>query len=426
MSKAKGFLLSCGSVAAMAFLLSCSDPLKPIERETLEQYLETLSSSDGAANLSSSSEAANSSSAVSSSSEEPSSSSNTVIPSSSSSVPLCGKTQYDPGTQFCHNNNYIVEKCGGKEFNPPEEVCSYGVVGKMCGSTWYNLQTHFCFGGTTPTLLCGGNEYTGSQFCRSGKVYDKCGSIGEYDPSKFYCHNGSLSSCGNLPLNPDTQFCYNSSKVGEYCGARAETYDPDLYQCKSQINPNGIYLKSKPKDAAGKEYEAVLIGTQTWMAENLNYAVSGSKCYGEGGEVVDWDGNTTLSETEVQANCMRYGRLYDWSTAIHSLICPSGWHLPSDSEWDALVTFAGGAQAAGTKLKAVSGWNNNGDGTDDYGFSALPGGIGNSSGSFSAVGDYGNWRSAMTYYWGIYDYFSGVDRFNDDTSGLFSVRCVKD
>jgi uncharacterized protein (TIGR02145 family) len=480
MSKAKGFLLAA-AVAAMAFLLSCSEPLKPIERETWEEYQRTLSSSGGAANLSSSSEAANSSSAVSSSSEEPSSSSSTAIPSSSSFVPLCDGAQYNSDTQFCHNNQ-IVGKCNGKEYNPPEEVCSYGVVGKMCGSTWYNLQTHFCFGGTTPTPLCGGEEYTGSQFCRSGEVYDKCGSIGEYDPSKFYCHNGSLSSCGSLPLNPDTQFCsgstrydkcggtveytpgtedccgsskytiatqfcYNNSKVGEYCGSRMVEYDPDLYQCKPQINPNGIYLKSKPEDAANKEYEAVLIGTQTWMAENLNYKTpDGTSRY------LPTSGNTNDSDAD-NSNCSIYGRLYTWFTAMNNAssstavpsgvqgVCPSGWHLPSYDEWEVMKTYIGDESTVGRKLKATSGWDDyygaSGNGTDDFGFSALPGGNGSRAADnyyFSRVGDQGNWWSASEYednnmaaYPRMLYYTSEfLEWYLEGKTRLFSVRCVKD
>ena len=95
-----------------------------------------------------------------------------------------------------------------------------------------------------------------------------------------------------------------------------------------------------------KTYKAVAIGTQTWMAENLNYDTSDSKCYNND-----------------PANCEIYGRLYNWSTA--STVCPTGWHIPSDAEWDVLITAVGGSSTAGTKLKVASGWSNNCNGTDD-------------------------------------------------------------
>jgi uncharacterized protein (TIGR02145 family) len=132
----------------------------------------------------------------------------------------------------------------------------------------------------------------------------------------------------------------------------------------------------------GQKYKTVKIGEQTWMAENLNYEAEGSVCY---------DNNPD--------NCAKYGRLYDWEAAIK--VCPEGWHLPSIEEWDKLLRFVdsedkvyryvGGDTSsagpyenrrAGKYLKAVSGWNSykgydgNGNGTDKYGFSALPGGRG--------------------------------------------------
>ncbi len=162
----------------------------------------------------------------------------------------------------------------------------------------------------------------------------------------------------------------------------------------------------------GKKYKVVKIGSQTWMAENLNYDASGSKCY---------ENNS--------ANCAKYGKLYNWETAKKA--CPSGWHLPSDAEWTALENAVGGKEVAGKKLKAKSGWNKNGNGTDEYDFSALPGGIGYSGGNFYSVGSYGNWWSSTEYNsnsaWDRRMYYSSnVGRDYDDKSSLFSVRCLKD
>jgi len=111
------------------------------------------------------------------------------------------------------------------------------------------------------------------------------------------------------------------------------------------------------------------------MAENLNYEADGSKCY--------------ENKTE---NCDKYDRLYNWETAMKA--CPKSWHLPSDAEWTKLTDFVGSSSTAGTKLKATSGWNSNGNGTDEFGFAALPGGDGYSGGSFYGVGNYGFWWSA--------------------------------
>jgi uncharacterized protein (TIGR02145 family) len=149
------------------------------------------------------------------------------------------------------------------------------------------------------------------------------------------------------------------------------------------------------------------------MAENLNYNANGSKCYDNS-----------------EANCQKYGRLYDWETAMNA--CPKGWHLPNDAEWTVLEEDVGGSSTAGARLKAKSGWNNNGYGTDGFGFSALPGGRGYSDGSFDGVGSGGLWWSSTEYtatsaYGRIMGYGIAYVRRDYYGKNLFnSVRCVQD
>jgi len=175
-----------------------------------------------------------------------------------------------------------------------------------------------------------------------------------------------------------------------------------------------------PRD--GRVYKTVKIGEQIWMAENLNYDAPSSRFYKNN-----------------ESNGEKYGRLYNWETAM--TVSPPGWHLPSRDEWQTLVDFVGGEEIAGKMLKAKSGWaksgwTKNGNGTDDFDFSALPGGYGNGGGSglfsFSIVGYDGCWWSASEYNSGyayrsrIYnnvDYLSWRDESKDY---LFSVRCVQD
>ena len=123
-----------------------------------------------------------------------------------------------------------------------------------------------------------------------------------------------------------------------------------------------------------RTYRTVKIGKQTWMAENLNLEMKGAYCY-------DYDSR----------KCDEYGRFYDWPTAVGRVdcnykdtcgvapvvqgVCPDGWHLPSLEEWDALFEFVGGDFVAGAKLRSINGWSySKVDGSDTYGFRALPGG----------------------------------------------------
>ena len=162
----------------------------------------------------------------------------------------------------------------------------------------------------------------------------------------------------------------------------------------------------------GKTYKIVKIGSQSWFAENLNYAAKSSKCYEDSPD-----------------SCAKYGRLYDWNTAMKA--CPAGTHLPTDKEWTTLVNYVGGDSTAGTKLKSSTGWRDNGNGTNDYGFSSLPSGFGD-DGGFYGAGLNGNWWSATEGNgrdaWGRsmgYNY-GNVGRGYDSETTLSSVRCVQD
>jgi len=191
----------------------------------------------------------------------------------------------------------------------------------------------------------------------------------------------------------------------------------------SSIIQTGI-IPETPLDYNGETYETIKIGTQIWMAKNLNYAVEGSKCY-----------------NNQDSYCKTYGRLYDWNTAMS--VCPEGWHLPSDADWNILMKFVypscsdnSNCAKAGTKLKSANDWNAyNGipKGTDNYGFAALPGGAMYSDGDLDDVGNIGTWWSSSEYttyiaYARIMFYnleYVGRDYFNKDYA-FYSVRCVKD
>jgi uncharacterized protein (TIGR02145 family) len=239
------------------------------------------------------------------------------------------------------------------------------------------------------------------------------------------------------PVIPDSSNSGDSSSSGGSSSSLGEISSSSFDICGGFIDGTAKvhYGKSKQQFCDrrdGQKYVYVTTGTgataQTWMAENLNFNADGSLCYDD-----DTGGDS-------EGNCAEYGRLYDWATAMDD-VCPSGWHLPNGAEWQTLMDFAGGDAIAGTKLKATSGWNSADSdyipGTDDYGFSALPGGGGGgsgSNGSFYDVGDYGNWWSSSesdydsdrAYLLDMgYDYES-ADYYNRIKSYLYSVRCLKD
>lgn len=171
----------------------------------------------------------------------------------------------------------------------------------------------------------------------------------------------------------------------------------------------------------GQTYKTVKIGTQTWMAENLNYAYlqptaeldSSSFCY-----------------RDSASYCEKYGRLYSWDVAIN--ICPDGWHLPDTTEWNTLFAAVGGSSTAGKMLKSTSGWKNSGNGTDAYSFAVLPAGYGDNGKTYDFEGsDADFWSSTEDDSGSAYDvlmnYYDDVAYlFNLRKRQAFSVRCVKD
>jgi uncharacterized protein (TIGR02145 family) len=178
----------------------------------------------------------------------------------------------------------------------------------------------------------------------------------------------------------------------------------------------------------GQVYKAVCIGNQTWMAQNLNYNAPGSVCSGN-----------------LSSNCNTYGKLYDWNTVMQGAmssaavpsgvqgVCPKGWHVPSQQEFNQLCTFLGGPSVAGGKMKDTSAlWNPmyaNVGATNSSGFSALPGG--SNSGGFGIQAFFWSATEDSTNPLNAFDgvLYIGAPTFGvagGDKTIAQSCRCVKD
>ena len=160
----------------------------------------------------------------------------------------------------------------------------------------------------------------------------------------------------------------------------------------------------------GQTYKTVVIGSQTWMAQNLNYVRAGSYCY-----------------MDASFYCAEYGRLYTWNAARTA--CPSGWHLPSKDEFEMLFSAVGGQSIAGKMLKSTSV-----NGTDAYSFSALLAGLRFNGGYFTDMGHYAHFWSSTEYKYDNNNAYNMYLHNSEDNAHLpdyskdlgFSVRCVKD
>ena len=179
----------------------------------------------------------------------------------------------------------------------------------------------------------------------------------------------------------------------------------------------------------GREYVVVTIGNQQWMAENLDYKFSGC-AIGEGISASEPRANYYQNnEATYGDNGNRYGLLYNW-IAVNYLethkdeLLPSGWHVPSKTEWDTLIAEVGGASVAGTKLKSTTGWSSgNGDGT--YGFDAYPAGQRNKNSSFMDVGYNAYFWTATSSQVISINTGASTSSWPDNNACCYSVRLVR-
>jgi len=460
MSKTKGFLLAV-AVATTAFTLSCSSGDdgggtssnsnigtcggKEYDTTTYsckdgelvgscrgERYYPSYEYCDNGVikNLSSSSDGGSSSSVggESSSSSEGTSSSSSLPPETA----FCMLT---PDGINCTSSPVSLEECSSLG-GIPDQVAALSVNGNAGAG-----RASICLNSS-----CGnscGNEIAGRL---AYYLQSRAGTTFDLDQTKDYCQaSGDVLTCySGIEINLKAGSIYvNAGGVKGLAAGSYTVYVKTKDNAASPLqiisfaiseqsggnhfNPNISYIDFID-NRDGKTYKSVVIGSQTWMAENLNFDAEGSKCY---------DNNPD--------NCVIYGKLYDWATAMNNStssaavpsgvrgVCPSGWHLPSLEEWKVMTTYIGGAVTEGDKLKATSGWNDNGNGTDNYGFSALSGGY---SSLALDIGYSGIWWSTTENEESQYRYPYGrlitYDNSNEGKNNYYhwshrlSVRCVKD
>ena len=266
----------------------------------------------------------------------------------------------------------------------------------------------------------------------------------------FCCLRNDLSTSSNNSNDGDKSSKSSSSSAKSSSSSVAKSSSSRKKVSSSSnrvselVDPADVIVGSMKDSRDGQKYKTVKIGSQTWMAQNLNYETAGSYCY-----------------NDTSSYCAKYGRLYTWDAAVgktedacgygHTCslpsgniqgACPAGWHLPTETEWETLFTAVGGQLTAGKVLKSTLGWNSRGDGTsgngtDAFSFSALPAGswVAYTEGYVGGYDDEGYatffWSSTEddgnhAYYMNLYylDDFMYLD-FMRKNCGI-SVRCLKD
>lgn len=311
------------------------------------------------------------------------------------------------------------------------------------------------------------NIYTNSYTYQNSKYYGQSVRCVKGDPSTAPVRPSSSSSVTSVfsssaEVQPNSSETESSSSSGDdkmNCSALLEGETDWNWNVPKEcrFNPDidyGTMIDTRDN----KQYKTVKIGDQVWMAENLNFDPGQG---GSGDAKYDW----SWCHNNKAEHCDVAGRFYTWAAAIDSVklatdadktmdcgygkecgldsagsatliqgICPDGWHLPNNGEWNSLFTAVGGSGKAGTLLKSQTGWYGNGNGTDAFGFTALSVGRSYSYASFDFDGLYAYFWSATendsSYAYGMYLYYRGDDvgagLFDSYKNYGFSVRCVKD
>jgi uncharacterized protein (TIGR02145 family) len=262
--------------------------------------------------------------------------------------------------------------------NDANERCIDNVVEKACGAGWYNVANQRCENNVVETV-CGSDWYNAADAnlrCSDYIVETKCGA-NWYDAknTNLKCQSNAVEAkCGTGWYKPYSHYCVDGIEATD----KGEFTD----------------------DRNDEVYKYVTIGSQTWMAEDLKFATYDSECSPN-------DPSCAVS------------RLYNFETA--QSVCPTGWHLPTDNEWYALIDFAGGIYSAGKNLKAKDSWGDD-DSEDIYGFTALSTGTDIANDYWWGTGSYGYYFFGFSQ--GHYGILYGVHY--SPTEEKFKVRCVQD
>ena len=349
------------------------------------------------------------------------------------------------------------------EIVPP--IAGFAVISvcEMSGKRVAQIQTYlenfrqdFRLSGLKNGLYIINVESTGYQF--SGKLLSNGKSTGKISIDKVnnvtQAVNEKTEKADSKGTQATVDMVYSTGNRLKFSGISGNfsTVKIAIPVSSSTITFNFILCR----DGDNINYPVVAIGTQVWMAENLK-----TTKYRNGNLI----GTTTPAELDIslestpkyqwayggnEANVATYGRLYTfYATTDSRVVCPTGWHVPSDAEWTILsdyltangFSFTPGSDNIAKSMASSSGWaasaiagdvGNDQSSNNLSGFTALPGGFRNATGAFLNIGQAGHWRSSTssgtgTSWYRSLNYNFGTFYRNDyGSSNGYAIRCVKD
>ena len=350
-----------------------------------------------------------------------------------------GEMNYWNGTKWVSftkgSHGQTLTFCGGKPTWAVGGICPGTISTLNCSNT---ADSGFLIETKAANEVTSTIEYSeGNGGPHNGQVVTSTGVIGltaTLQAGNFVNGTGSLtysisgtplsSGIANFEINIGTLTCTLSRNIEKIIG----TYGPILY------------------DVDGNAYKTVNIGTQQWMGENLKVSK-----YNDGipiqnvSDSLQWQNQNSGAWTYYQNNIVnndKYGKLYNWYAVSptsngYRNVCPMGWHIPTDDEWNVLADFLGGVAVAGGKMKEVGTINwlsPNYSATNLSLFTAVAGGSRNSDSRYLSLGNTAFWWTATEvstsaeHVWNRYisQSDSQISSFGGYKTAGYSVRCVKD
>ena len=320
----------------------------------------------------------------------------------------------------------------------PNSVYHFRVKAVNCGGTINGTDRTFNTLCLAPTATTGAYSVSSNDVVISGTVNANNSSttvIFDYGTTSSY---GSTIAASPSPIAGTSNTSVNAMLTGLIPNTRYY-YRVRASNCGGTTNAGGNYFTTLPlTDLDGNTYNVVIIGTQVWMASNLK-----TTKYNDGGNIPNitstWSSQTSGAYCWYNNNVTNkaaYGALYNWYAVNTGKLCPTNWHVPSDTEWLSLMSYLGGTAVAGGKLKEMGTghWiTPNTGASNDYGFTALPGGHRSGDGNFFSISTAGDWWASGTW-WQDVNYGTGFFMYNTSAGVSYgatgkkngnSVRCIK-
>jgi uncharacterized protein (TIGR02145 family) len=305
---------------------------------------------------------------------------------------------------------------------------------------------------------------------RPGGRRDDAGAFWEQNEKGFWwCIDGdtvdtSTLGARKLLQGSDSLYRFDANKgwgMNIRCREDTEITTGAAHSCGAANvhNPNLTY--GSMTDQEGNTYKTIVIGTQEWMAENLNTSIyRNGDAIPTGLSNTEWENTINTQQggwayyNNDSSYACPYGKLYNWYACVDArALCPTGWHVPSDGEWNILVknldpnadttcvncgqsTLAGALMKSFGTIEGGSGYwvyfDLSVEGNNNSGFAGLPGGYRSINGDYYYMGYYGFWWSSTQYdsdfAWDRNLYYNNatVNRSNYDTQNGWGVRCLRD